>query len=251
MSIRHPGLLRMIGWCGARLVRALSATLHFDYTLLGPPETDPRQAGDQRYIYALWHEHFLIPIVRFSDAPLTVLVSRHRDGELLGYLFARTRMEVVRGSTRRGGVAATLGLLEAARKGRHLALTPDGPRGPRRTVQPGILYLASRTGWPIVPLGIGFQKVWRMPSWDCFVVPRPFTRVRCVVGAPLFIPPCLSREQFPFYAAQLRQTLNHLCAQARLWAKHCLHPGTHAPLEQRNHPRGMSWNISQSPVTVS
>lgn len=250
MSIRHPGVLRLIGWCGAKLVRVLSSTLHFEYSLLGPPETDPSQPGPQRYIYTLWHEHFLIPIARFSDIPLTVLVSRHRDGELLGQLFATTRMQMVRGSTRRGGVAAVLGLLEAARSGRHLALTPDGPRGPRRTVQPGILYLASRTGWPIVPVGVGFQKVWRMPSWDCFAVPRPFTRVRCIVGAPLPIPPCLPREHFPLYAAMLRQTLNHLCAQARLWAKHCVHPLTQVPSDLLKHPRWVSWNISQFPITV-
>jgi len=228
MRIRHPRLLRLIGWCGTKLVRALSATLHFEYTLLGPPETDPRQQrhNSQRYIYALWHEHFLIPIVRFSDIPLTVLVSRHRDGELLGHLFATTKMQLVRGSTRRGGVTAVLKLLRAARSGCHLALTPDGPRGPRRTVQPGILYLAARTGWPIVPVGVGYQKVWRMHSWDCFAVPQPFTRVRCVVGTPLHVPPNLSREQFRHYAVVLRQALNHLCALAQRWAKLRRHPET-------------------------
>jgi lysophospholipid acyltransferase (LPLAT)-like uncharacterized protein len=251
MSIRHPGLLRLIGWCGAKLVRALSATLHFDYTLLGPPETDPHQQSSQRYIYALWHEHFLIPIVRFSDIPLTVLVSRHRDGELLGHLFATTKMQLVRGSTRRGGVTAVLNLLKAARSGCHLALTPDGPRGPRRTVQPGILYLASRTGWPIVPLGIGFQKAWRMHSWDCFAVPRPFTRVRCVVGTPIHVPECLPREQFPLYATILRRALNHLCAQANLWAKHRLHPWTQSPPDLLQHPRRRCWHSSPYPVTVS
>lgn len=219
MKIRHPACLHLLGWCGTRLVRLLSATLRFDYVLLGPPETDPRHSGSQRYIYALWHEHFLIPIVRFRDAPLTVLVSRHRDGELLGHLFATTRMKLIRGSSRRGAVAALLGLLEAAREGSHLALTPDGPRGPRRTVQPGVLYLAAQTGRPIVPIGVGFQRAWRMRSWDCFAVPRPFSRVRCIVGEPLYLPPRLSRERFPQYAELLRRTLNHLCAQARLWAK--------------------------------
>jgi lysophospholipid acyltransferase (LPLAT)-like uncharacterized protein len=219
MKIRHRACMHLLGWCGTRLVRMLAATLRFDYALLGSPETDPRRDGPQRYIYALWHEHFLIPIVRFRDAPLTVLVSRHRDGELLGYLFTASRMNLIRGSSRRGGVAALLGLLAAARQGRHLALTPDGPRGPRRSVQPGILYLAAQTGWPIIPIGVGFQKAWRMPSWDCFAVPRPFTRVRCIIGEPLYLPSRLPRRMFHPYAELLRRTLNQLCAQARLWAK--------------------------------
>ncbi|MCS7272394.1 MAG: hypothetical protein NZ703_15025, partial [Gemmataceae bacterium] len=105
-------------------------------------------------------------------------------------------------------------------------LTPDGPRGPRRHVQPGIVYLAARTGWPIVPIGVGFQKAWRMRSWDCFAVPRPFSRVRCLVGHPLHLPPHLPRERFPHYAELLRRHLNHLCAQAQLWAKQGVLPWT-------------------------
>src|SRR5436190_464721 len=86
----------------------------------------------------------------------------------------------------RGWIGTVRQMLRVGRKS-HLAITPDGPRGPRRQVQPGLLYLAARTGLPIVPVGIGYDRPWRMRSWDRFAVPRPWTRATCVTTEPIHV----------------------------------------------------------------
>ena len=217
MRIRDRRLIGAAGWCGTRLVKLLSATLRFDYRSVGSVPVDPLAAApDERLIYALWHENFLIPIVRFGNPAVAALVSRHRDGQVLGSLICTTGMRVVHGSTSRGGVAAVRELLRT--EAGHLAVTPDGPRGPRREVQPGVVYLASRAGMRIVPIGVGHRRPWRVRSWDSFAVPRPFSRVRCLFGEPLVVPPGLTPDALDPHAGRLQVELDRLTAAAQSWA---------------------------------
>jgi lysophospholipid acyltransferase (LPLAT)-like uncharacterized protein len=219
MKIRDRRLIAAAGWCGTRLVRLLSATLRFDSRSVGSVPADPLAAEPaERFIYALWHENFLIPIVRFGTPAVAALVSRHADGQVLGSLIRATGMRVVHGSTSRGGVAAVRQLLRADAEHRHLAVTPDGPRGPRRVVQPGVVYLASRAGMRIVPVGVGHRRPWRMKSWDSFAVPRPFSRVRCLFGEPLAVPPGLAPYALEPHAGRLQVELDRLTAAAQSWA---------------------------------
>jgi lysophospholipid acyltransferase (LPLAT)-like uncharacterized protein len=233
MKIRDPRLIAAAGWLGTRLVRMLSASLRFEYRSLGRFAVDPLQPPETGpFIYALWHENFLVPIVRFGNPGVAALVSRHADGDLLGTLIRRTGMGAVRGSTNRGGVAAVRELLRDDVAMRHLAVTPDGPRGPRRVVQPGVVYLASRTGMRIVPIGVGHRRPWRVKSWDSFAIARPFSRVRCLFGEPLIVPPDLTLEALAPHAARLQAELDRLNSAAEYWAEtgrlaiaHALRPG--------------------------
>jgi hypothetical protein len=219
MKIRDRRLIALAGWCGTRLVRLLSATLRFDYRSVGSRPVDPLQPPEAGpFIYALWHENFLIPIVRFGNPNVAALVSRHPDGQLLGTLIRGTGMQVVHGSTRRGGVTAVRELLRNDAGVRHVAVTPDGPRGPRRVVQPGVVYLASRTGMRVVPIGVGHRRPWRVNSWDSFAVPRPFSRVRCLFGEPLIIPPDLAPEALEPHGGRLQAELDRLTSAAQVWA---------------------------------
>jgi lysophospholipid acyltransferase (LPLAT)-like uncharacterized protein len=161
-------------------------TLHYRVHWLGP-NLDPSLPLAERYIYTFWHENMLLPAQRYSGLDICVLVSRHADGELIAGVCRRLGFGLVRGSTARGGVGAVRQLIQAGRR-THLAVTPDGPRGPRRTAQPGVLYLASQLDIPIVPVGLGYQRCWRLGSWDRFVVPQPFSAATCVVGLPLRVP---------------------------------------------------------------
>jgi lysophospholipid acyltransferase (LPLAT)-like uncharacterized protein len=219
MKIRDSRLIAAAGWLGTRLVRILSASLRFDYQSLGRFPVDPLQPPETGpFIYALWHENFLIPIARFGNPGVSALVSRHADGELLGTLIRKTGMGIVRGSTNRGGVAAVRELLRDDIALRHLAVTPDGPRGPRRIVQPGVVYLASRTGMRIVPIGVGHRRPWRMRSWDSFAIPRPCSRVRCLFGEPLIVPPDLAPGALVPHVARLQGELDRLTPAAERWA---------------------------------
>jgi lysophospholipid acyltransferase (LPLAT)-like uncharacterized protein len=219
MKLRDPRLIAAAGWCGTRLVKLLSASLHFEFRSLSPVPADPFQSPEAgAFIFTLWHENFLIPIVRFGHPGAACLVSQHADGQLLAPLIRATGMGIIRGSTNRGGVAAVRQLLRHKEAAYHLAVTPDGPRGPRRQVQPGVVYLASRTGMRIVPVGVGQQRPWRLKSWDSFAIPRPFSRVRCLFGFPIIIPAQLPLAELKPHIQRLQMELDQLTELAQHWA---------------------------------
>src|SRR5262245_28180741 len=178
------------------------------------PELNPYDARHcGAYIYTCWHENILAFACVGKPAlyRTQVLISQHRDGEYITQVVQRLGAHVIRGSTSRGCRAGLLGMAHAG-KGMHLAITPDGPRGPRRQLQAGVIFLASRTGLPIVPLGFAFTNAWRARSWDRFAVPLPFSSIWCAAGRAIHIPPQLGddgQEYWRSYVerAMLRSTL--------------------------------------------
>jgi lysophospholipid acyltransferase (LPLAT)-like uncharacterized protein len=203
MKLRDPRMIRLAAALGAGVARAWMTTVRWRIdnrdTARHPPD------GTQGYfIYAFWHES-LLALTRFR-VPAHVLISQHADGELIAQVCRRIGFDVVRGSTTRGGGRALLELREVACHS-HLAITPDGPRGPRRQVQPGVVALASCTGLPIVPVGVGFSRAWRAGSWDRFAIPKPFSTT-VLVGAPsVRVPNELDRHEAESYRQLVEQRL--------------------------------------------
>jgi lysophospholipid acyltransferase (LPLAT)-like uncharacterized protein len=128
----------------------------------------------------------------------------------------RLGFTVVRGSTTRGGVEAVRGLLRADC---NLAQTPDGPRGPRRRVKPGVVYLASRLGLPVVPFGVGFDRPWRARSWDRLALPRPGRRAVIVTADPSAVPAGGGRGALDRYRLRVEGELRRVSALAEGWAE--------------------------------
>lgn len=210
-------LVRAAIWAATPLFAGWMRTLRYRYRPVGPNLEPCRRALPARYIYAMWHENLAFPLWRYAGPGVHVLVSRSRDGQWMADLCRRLRISVVRGSTSRGGLEAVRCLLRAGGE-THLALTPDGPRGPRRRVKLGVTYLAARTGLPIVPVGIGFERLWRLRSWDCFALPKPRSRVRCVTGMPLAVPRDADRQTLEEYRSRLEMTLTAVSDAAESWA---------------------------------
>jgi len=169
-------------------------------------------------IYLFWHEYMLFPFFHRGHCNLAMLLSRHRDAEVLSYAAHHMGFELVRGSTRRGGVAAIRQLLRKSRR-MHLAITPDGPRGPRRRLAPGPIYLASKLQMPLGLMGFGYDRPWRMNSWDRFAIPRPYCRARCVPSPDIHVPPDLDREGLEYFRQKIEQLLNRLTLEAETWAE--------------------------------
>ncbi|MBI2199858.1 MAG: lysophospholipid acyltransferase family protein [Candidatus Rokubacteria bacterium] len=144
-------------------------------------------AGGAPLIFTVWHSRILLLPYLYRGHRLRVLASRSRDGEIIARLMARFGLETVRGSSSRGGAAALRELLRSLRAGWGVVVVPDGPRGPREVVKPGIVTLAALSGAAVVPLAVAASSDWRMPSWDELRIPRPFSR--CVVrfGEPIRI----------------------------------------------------------------
>jgi len=194
------------------------ATLEYRAQLYDPAvdPSDPRCDGQK--IYLFWHEYILFPLSIRGHCNLAMLLSRHSDAEILSYVARHLGFDCVRGSSNRGGVAALRELLRKSRS-MHLTITPDGPRGPRRVMSAGPIFLASRLGRPLVLMGMGYHRPWRLGSWDCFAVPRPFSRGRAVVSPELYLPPNLDREGIEHYRVQVEKMLNRLTEEAEAWAE--------------------------------
>jgi lysophospholipid acyltransferase (LPLAT)-like uncharacterized protein len=216
MKIRHPWLIRLASWLGACTVRLLLATLRYR-VVSADGRSHPVDPEDERFIYALWHESLLAPTAR-AGPKLNVLISLHADGEIIAGICRAMGIGVIRGSTNRRGGGALLEMLHRSREA-HLAITTDGPRGPRRRVQVGALYVASRTGLPIVPIGVGFSRAWRAASWDRFAVPWPFSRIHGVVGPPIHVPSELGRDGLEQYRQLVEAQLLGVTAAAEAWAE--------------------------------
>jgi lysophospholipid acyltransferase (LPLAT)-like uncharacterized protein len=226
MKLRHPLLIKAAGFAGTTLASCWMRTLHFRHRHLGPTEVNPHHTrpGD-RYIYAIWHENMLLPAFQFARRDIHVLISQHADAQLFAELLGRLRVPVIRGSTNRGGVEAVRQILRKTGRAAHLTLTPDGPRGPRRHVQPGITYLAARTGMPIVPTGFGYDRPWRLPTWDRFAVPRLWTLGTCVTAAPIPVPPDSGKMQLESYRRRVEKALHEVSELAERWAETGRWPG--------------------------
>jgi hypothetical protein len=218
MKIRHPGLIRVLGFVVACVVRLWMATLRYRYHAVGPNVEPTRPGGGERYIYAFWHENMLLPAYRYARSDIWVLISQHADGQLIAEACRHLGFRLVRGSTTRGGVEAVRQMLRVAGAG-HLAVTPDGPRGPRRQVQPGLVYLAARTGLAIVPAGMAFRRPWRMGSWDRFALPRPGSLATCVTAPPIRVPADAGRDDLERFRRRVEEAMLWATEVAEQWAE--------------------------------
>ena len=141
-----------------------------------------------------WHEYIPVPFYLRGRCNITMLLSRHRDAEWLSHAARYMGFGTVRGSSSRGGVASLKKLLQVGKE-MNLTMTPDGPRGPRRVLAPGCIYLASRLQIPLVCLGFGYKSCWRLESLDRFAIPKPFTQARMMIGRRIHIPKDLDRDE--------------------------------------------------------
>jgi len=151
-------------------------------------------AAGQRFIAAFWHERLpLMPALldhwRLShgDASLHVLVSQSRDGRLIAAAVAGWRLGMVHASRSRGGASGLRALLRLLADGTPVAITPDGPRGPRRQAAPGVAQLAALGGVPVLPCAARTSRGLVLGSWDRMILPLPFARGVLVVGAPIAV----------------------------------------------------------------
>ena len=143
-------------------------------------------AKTESYIGSLWHNRLLLitfVLRKFAPhRPGAGLISASRDGDLIAPLTERFGFHAVRGSSSRMGASATLELCGVLASGRDILMTPDGPRGPAYELGPGIIFLAQKSGAPIQPINMEFSSCWRVNSWDRFILPRPFSKVRVIFG---------------------------------------------------------------------
>lgn len=167
--------------------------------------------SNERFIGALWHNRLLLlPFVIRRYLPHrrgAGLISASRDGTMLADLVKRFGFEVVRGSSSRQGAAAMLQLADLIAGGRDAVITPDGPRGPVYELGAGIVFLAQKSGAAVVPVNMEYSNCWRLKSWDRFILPVPFSRVRVIFGPPHRVPHTATDAEFESERLRLQSAL--------------------------------------------
>jgi lysophospholipid acyltransferase (LPLAT)-like uncharacterized protein len=144
---------------------------------------DLRRAG-HAFIFALWHGQLLPLLWHHREEGVLVLISEHRDGELVARAAQSLGYGLIRGSSTRGAERALISLVRELQAGHEVAITPDGPRGPAATFASGALVAAQRSDSFILPVAASADRAWRLRSWDRFMIPKPFARVTVAYGAP-------------------------------------------------------------------
>jgi len=205
MKLSNPIAIKSVSLLAAWTIQAWLRTLNFRFAVDSPTAL-PNKLGT-RGLYLFWHETLLLPAYSHVHDGFAILVSTHRDGELIAQTVRMLRGQVIRGSSTRGGTAAVINMLRD-RKARHLAITPDGPRGPRRRVQMGAIYLSSRGQMPLVPIGYAVSDCWRVPSWDRMILPKPGAAARCVAGEPILVPADATRKQLEIYRGRVQMAMD-------------------------------------------
>lgn len=181
---RHPWFQAIVSGVAASCVRAWHSTLRVRmHSMDGSRHPwDPRK---RPCIYAIWHDSIFAVLRARVDA--VALISQHRDGELIARTARRLGFGAIRGSSTRGGAAALWEMRQALGR-RHLLITPDGPRGPRHVVKPGIIHLAQTLQRPIVFIGVAYDRFWQLSSWDRTCLPKPLGTIYAVFSEAIELP---------------------------------------------------------------
>ena len=138
-------------------------------------------------VFALWHGDMLPLLYHHRNEGVAVLISEHRDGELIARTAQSLGFRTVRGSTSRGASRALVSLARELDAGHDVAITPDGPRGPARSFAPGALFAARRANAPVIAVAVAVDSAWRLGTWDRFKIPKPFSHVRIAYSNPVTV----------------------------------------------------------------
>lgn len=207
---------RLGAWMVYIVLRTVQATIHYkliDHSAYFdlPSANEPKHQPRRQAIYCLWHNRLASCMKAYQcfGRPrkpangLAALISASKDGAFLAGILELFKVQPVRGSSSRRGSQALLELTTWAERGYDLAITPDGPRGPRYQIQEGVMSLAQITGLPILPVSFNLTGKISLKSWDRFQIPLPFARCEVLIGQPIFVPREVTEEQ----RQQLRQRL--------------------------------------------
>lgn len=193
--------------------RCIAATLRL--RVVGEERVTNLQQSGQGVILVTWHGRTLIPITRFRGRGYWAFISTSRDGEYQDQIFRRYGWQTVRGSTSaRGAVQSALTMIKHLKAGATLAHTPDGPRGPRGVVHAGAIFLAQKSGCPIIPAGISAVPRHQLTTWDRYMVPKMFARGVWIYGEPIVVPPNASPEEQREWALRIGSAIDALEEEA-------------------------------------
>jgi lysophospholipid acyltransferase (LPLAT)-like uncharacterized protein len=211
--LRATPVQALVAWLAAQYMRFVYATTRWE--VIGFERFKPLLDGDKPFIGCFWHGRILMwpTFWPFGEPPL-MLISDHRDGRLIARTIAHFGVRTVTGSTSRGGAKALRDLAQALAAGHAVAVTPDGPRGPRMRAQPGVAMVAKLTGAPVVPASYSTSRAIVLSSWDRFLLALPFGRGMFICGEPVHVPRDADAAAFENARRAVEAELNRLTREA-------------------------------------
>jgi lysophospholipid acyltransferase (LPLAT)-like uncharacterized protein len=219
MKIRSRWAIRLLGRTLAACARVYFRFLKTEFHLHTPLTSPYDEKGETVYLYCLWHHSILCAIFCGRSVRLAGLVSKHEDGSYVADAMDCVDLTPIRGSSRRGGAAAMKQMIDATAR-LNIAIATDGPRGPHHVVKEGIIFLASQSGRAILPTAVSATRAWRpWVKWSYLLIPKPFSRVVMVGGAPFYVPPEMSRDEREVYRKKLQDVMDELEAKAERIAR--------------------------------
>ena len=204
-----------IGWLGWILIQILARTWRWE--IHGYENFRNLDSAKTPIIYAFWHGRILPAIFFWRNRGIVVLTSENKDGEYIAHVIHRFGYGSSRGSTSKGAIKGTIGLIRTLKHGSPVAFTVDGPRGPRHQVQQGVTWLAGYAQTPILPFHIEAKRAKNLSSWDGFQIPLFFSKVRIDIAQPMILGKSLSEEQLEIKRVELEDTLNRLREDGEKW----------------------------------
>ncbi len=211
-SLGEKILLQLVPRLYSLVLRLLALTIR--RKVLFPEH--PRYFWDrgQPIIIAFWHQRLLMMPFLPHQGKVGMLISQHRDGEFIARAVKFFGIDSIRGSTTRGALSGLRGMIRFYRRGANIAITPDGPQGPRHVVQVGVMELARQTGAPILPVTYAASRKKMFASWDHFILPFPFGRVVFIWGKPIFVDRDTDKEGLEEKRLLLEDSLNRITEEA-------------------------------------
>ena len=206
--LRNKLTTGLVPYVGYIVFKLLQLTMRFE--IRGMEAVKPLMDGGELLLWVFWHGRMLMMPVLPYRKTLRILASKHRDGELITRLMGLLGIKSIRGSTSRGGVNAFRACKRALEQGHDIVLTPDGPKGPRYTVQPGVIELAKLNNVPIIPVTFSCTRGKVFSSWDRFMIPYPFSKGVYYYGRPFRIPPDITRQQREVLRDRLEKYLREM-----------------------------------------
>ncbi len=209
---------RLVGFLGKLVIDLLFATTSIESVGY---EKVKSIFSSRRFIGAFWHSRILLINYLYKRWNGIVLVSNSDDGEIIARIAQSQGHETIRGSTTRGGLRAIAGMIKTLKeKKKPGGVIPDGPLGPRFVVQPGVIILAKKTGYPIVPITYSAKRIKVFASWDRFILPYPFTKCRVVYGDPVYVPENADNDEEKRCLTNLEKELRRITFEADQYYGH-------------------------------
>jgi len=215
-SLKDRILIRAADLLFFNVIRVLGRTVKFE--VAGWENWEAASRDRNVPIYAFWHNRVFLSTYFFRRRRIVVMTSRSFDGEYIARFIKRFGYGAARGSSTRGATGAVIEMVRLMRAGCPAAFTIDGPKGPRYVAKMGAVLLAKKTGHPILPFTVTAERFWEAKkSWDRFQVPKPFTRARVDIAAPIFVAPDANEAEMNAKRDELQYALDELNQRGERW----------------------------------